>query len=168
VKHDTRSAREQTLLSGPATTAGTPAYMPPELILGEPIDGRLDLYSLGCVAYFLLTGELVFEADSALVMIGRHLQADPIPPSKRSGRPIPEELERIVLGCLSKEPAGRPASAVELADRLTKLDLAPWSPEEAQAWWETNLGAAAPPSPVVLPSRFIEKAVLTPAPSTPT
>ena len=152
VKHDTRSTDVQTLLSGPTITAGTPAYMPPELILGEPIDGRVDLYSLGCVAYFLLTGQLVFEADSALVMIGRHLQAAPIPPSIRSGRPIPEELERIILACLAKQPADRPASAKEVAERLTSVDLAPWSPEEAQAWWEANLGAAAPASAVVPPS----------------
>ena len=152
VKHETRSASTQTLLSGPGTATGTPAYMAPELALGEPIDGRLDLYSLGCVGYFLLTGALVFEADSALPMIGQHLQAEPIPPSIRSGRALPEELERIILACLAKKPAGRPASATELEHRLAALDLALWSAEEAQTWWETNLGASVPASPVVFPT----------------
>jgi tRNA A-37 threonylcarbamoyl transferase component Bud32 len=151
VKHETGSASAQTLMSGPGITAGTPAYMPPELLTGEPIDGRLDLYSLGCVGYFLLTGELVFEADSALRMIGQHLRAEPIPPSIRSGRAVPVELERIILECLAKEPAGRPAGAAELALRLSAVDLPPWTPEEAQAWWETNLGASPATSPVVFP-----------------
>jgi eukaryotic-like serine/threonine-protein kinase len=151
VKHETSSASAQTLLSGPGITAGTPAYMAPELLTGDPIDGRLDLYSLGCVGYFLLTGELVFEADSALRMIGQHLRAEPIPPSLRSGRAVPEELERIILSCLAKEPAGRPASAAELARRLAAVDLPPWMAEEAQAWWEVNLGASSATSPVVFP-----------------
>jgi eukaryotic-like serine/threonine-protein kinase len=151
VKHETGSASAQTLMSGPGITAGTPAYMAPELLTGEPIDGRLDLYSLGCVGYFLLSGELVFEADSALRMIGQHLRAEPIPPSIRSGRPIPAELEHIVLQCLAKEPTGRPAGAAELALRLTAVDSPPWTPEEAQAWWEANLGVSAAASPVVFP-----------------
>ena len=151
VKHDTASTTAQTLLSGPGITAGTPAYMPPELLTGDPIDGRLDLYSLGCVGYFLLTGELVFEADSALRMIGQHLRAEPIPPSIRSGRTVPEELERLVLECLAKEPTGRPAGAEELARRLAAVDLPAWTAEEAQAWWQANLGASPATSPVVFP-----------------
>lgn len=149
VKHETGSTSAQTLMSGPGITAGTPAYMPPELLTGDRIDGRLDLYSLGCVGYFLLTGKLVFEADTALLMIGQHLRVEPVPPSTRSGREIPEELERIVLECLAKEPAGRPASAAELARRLAALDLPPWSAEEAEAWWEANLGISPSESPVI-------------------
>jgi hypothetical protein len=151
VKHDTREASAQTLLSGPGMTSGTPAYMAPELAFSQPIDGRLDLYSLGCAGYFLLTGELVFKADTALQMIGQHLQAEPIPPSIRSGRAVPEALERLILACLAKEPAHRPASAAELARGLAAIDLTPWSPEEAQAWWEANLGTPGPVSPLVFP-----------------
>jgi eukaryotic-like serine/threonine-protein kinase len=162
VKHDTRSASAQTLLSGPGMTSGTPAYMAPELVSGEPIDGRLDLYSLGCAGYFLLTGELVFEADSALRMIGQHLQAAPIPPSIRSGRAVPEALERLILACLAKEPDGRPATAAELARKLAAIDLVPWSPEEAQAWWEANLGAPVPASPVVFPARSTSRVEVAP------
>jgi tRNA A-37 threonylcarbamoyl transferase component Bud32 len=149
VKHDTRSASAQTLLSGPGVTSGTPAYMAPELVSGEPIDGRLDLYALGCAGYFLLTGELVFEADSALRMIGQHLRAAPIPPSIRSGRAVPEALERLILACLAKEPGDRPASAADLAHGLAAVDLLPWSPEEAQAWWDANMRPRVPASSVV-------------------
>ncbi|HEX3274218.1 MAG TPA: serine/threonine-protein kinase [Gemmatimonadales bacterium] len=141
-KHDTAAASAQTLLSGPGLTPGTPAYMAPEMAMGEAIDGRLDLYALGCVGYFLLTGAMVFEADSAVVMISRHLQAAPIPPSIRSGRPVPEALEQIVLACLAKEPRERPPDATELSGRLEAIELAPWTQLEAQVWWEDNLGPA--------------------------
>jgi serine/threonine-protein kinase len=85
---------------------------------------------------------MVFEADSAVVMISRHLQAAPIPPSIRSGRPVPEALEQIVLACLAKEPRERPPDATELSGRLEAIELAPWTQLEAQVWWEDNLGPA--------------------------
>jgi serine/threonine-protein kinase len=119
---------------------GTPAYMAPEMATGDSLDGRLDLYSLGCVAYFLLTGEMVFDVDNALAMISRHLQTEPIPPSIRSGRPIPGQLEDIVLACLAKNPGDRPSGATELSRQLAAIDLTPWTQEEARAWWEANLG----------------------------
>jgi serine/threonine-protein kinase len=149
VKHDTRSASVQTMVSGSDLAAGTPAYMPPEVVSGEPIDGRLDLYSLGCVGYFLLTGMRVFEADTALVMIGQHLQAAPVPPSLRSGRAVPAELERMILACLAKRPSDRPATAQAFHCQLSSIDLAPWGQEEARAWWETNLGSRVVPPKVV-------------------
>lgn len=152
VKHDTRSATVQTMASGPDLAAGTPAYMAPEVVSGDPVDGRLDLYSLGCVGYFLLTGVLVFEADNALGMIGQHLQAVPVPPSLRSRRAMPEQLERLILACLSKHPSDRPKTAQALDRQLAAIDVAPWSPEEAQAWWETNLGSQGPPPAVVFSS----------------
>jgi serine/threonine-protein kinase len=104
------------------------------------------------VGYFLLTGELVFEADNILRMIGQHLRAEPIPPSIRSGRAVPAALECTILACLAKEPAGRPATAAELSRRLAAVDLFPWSQGDAQAWWEAHLGASAPTPPVVFPS----------------
>jgi eukaryotic-like serine/threonine-protein kinase len=149
VKHETRSARVQTMASGPDLAAGTPAYMAPEVVSGDPVDGRLDLYSLGCVGYFLLTGMLVFEADNALRMIGQHLRVAPIAPSLRSRRAVPEQLERLILACLAKHPSDRPTTAQALDHQLAAIDLAPWCPEEAQAWWETNLGSLVPPPAVV-------------------
>jgi eukaryotic-like serine/threonine-protein kinase len=153
VKHE-GGAVGNTLLSAPGLMPGTPAYMAPEMATGDALDGRLDLYALGCVGYYLLTGEMVFEADTALVMIGRHLRSEPIPPSIRSGRPIPPELDQVILACLAKEPAGRPASAIELSRRLAGVEVPRWSATDAQAWWDANLGAARPISSAEFPSSW--------------
>ena len=135
----------QTLLTAPETTTGTPAYMPPELASGESMDGRGDLYSLGCVGYFLLTGKLVFEGDNALRMILQHVQSQPVPPSVRSGLPIPAELDRLILRCLAKDPAERPATAGELAAALGQLDVGnPWTDEDARGWWDAHVAKGAP------------------------
>jgi serine/threonine-protein kinase len=97
---------------------GTPAFMAPEMVEGEGVDGRADLYSLGCVAYYLLTGHLVFEAETVLQTIIMHLQREPVPPSRRTENPVPPGLERLVLACLAKRPADRPQSAAELGAGL--------------------------------------------------
>jgi serine/threonine protein kinase len=77
-------------------------------------------------------------------MIGQHLQAEPIPPSIRSGRVIPSELDNIILSCLAKQPSGRPASAEALVRRFEAMDQTMWSPEHARAWWEANLSSPEP------------------------
>ena len=105
---------------------GTPAYMAPEMVHGEgELDGRADLYSLGCVAYYLLTGELVFAGETAIQTALLHVQQPPIPPSERTGNPIPAELERVILACLAKNPADRPQSASELSAALAAVNGAP-------------------------------------------
>jgi serine/threonine-protein kinase len=127
-------------LTLPDMVAGTPAYLSPETVNGDPVDGRSDLYSLGCVAYWMLTGRQVFEADSVIQMIARHLQSDPLPPSRVSEEPIPAQLDAIVLACLAKRPADRPPSAWDLADRLAACEPAtPWTREDARRWWESRL-----------------------------
>jgi serine/threonine-protein kinase len=136
---------------------GTPAYMAPEMALGEAIDGRADIYALGCVAYYLLTGALVFEAEKAFQMIAKHLQAVPIPPSQRTDRPLSPELERLVLKCLAKNPNDRPGSAAQLARALEWIPTDAWGEEQAKAWWEMNPRSAnvampAPISPVYQPT----------------
>ena len=118
-------------------TPGTPSYMAPEIALGEPPDGRADLYALGCVAYFLLTGRLVFEADTMLQTIARHLQNDPVPASERTTNPVPDELDAIILSCLAKAPEGRPASAAALERALAAVETEPWTEELAASWWES-------------------------------
>jgi eukaryotic-like serine/threonine-protein kinase len=103
---------------------GTPAYLAPELATGRgKIDGRADLYALGCVAYYLLTGKLVFEGATAMQIALAHAVEPPIPPSVRSGRRIPRDLERIVMACLEKDPEKRPKSALELLALLGAVDL---------------------------------------------
>jgi tRNA A-37 threonylcarbamoyl transferase component Bud32 len=119
-------------------TPGTPAYMAPEMALGETVDGRADLYALGCVAYYLLTGKLVFDAENTFQMVAKHLNHTPVAPSVRGGIEIPAELEQLVLSCLAKNPDARPATAANLSDALASLDIKPWTDAEAKEWWTVN------------------------------
>jgi len=128
-------------MTAEGSTAGTPAYMPPEVALShEPIDGRADLYGLGCVAYWLLTGCLVFEEKSSTATILAHVQSAPVSPSERSGIPVPASLERLTLACLAKSPTDRPADAEALSQLLADCaDTGSWTQEEAERWWRINL-----------------------------
>ena len=117
---------------------GTPAYMAPEMALGEAVDARADLYALGCVAYYLLTGEQVFSGDAVLKVITQHVQGVPVPPSERTELPIPAQLERLVLACLAKKPEDRPQNARQLAHSLDSIDGMTWSEEEAGQWWRQH------------------------------
>ncbi len=99
------------------------------------MDGRADLYALGCVAYYLLTGQQVFEGDTAMQVIAQHLQAVPVPPSQRVAFAVPPHLEQLVLACLAKKPEDRPQSATALSSQLASIDLEPWTDAQAQAWW---------------------------------
>ncbi len=112
--------------------------MAPEMASGTAVDGRADLYSLGCVAYYMLTGKLVFEAETAIQTILQHVQQPPVPPSQRTDMPIPPALEALVLACLAKRPADRPASAAELRGALDAIGSEPWTEEEAARWWGTR------------------------------
>jgi serine/threonine-protein kinase len=112
--------------------------MAPELALGEAIDGRADIYALGCVAYYLLTGQLVFVADSQLQQIAKHLQQEPVPPSRRTAVDVPPALERLVLACLAKRPDDRPQSAAALARSLAEIQIEPWSEAQASEWWRIH------------------------------
>ncbi len=135
-----------TQLTTEGVLTGTPAYMPPERVMGGSADERSDLYSLGCVAYWMLTGRAVFTGEPMTVMI-HHARTVPPPPSKVSGSPLPARLEEIVLSCLEKAPEKRPASAVELWQQLGEVTLtAPWTPERAEAWWQEHLPDLARPS----------------------
>jgi serine/threonine-protein kinase len=123
---------------------GTPAYMAPEMIRsGRKIDGRADLYSLGCVAYWLLTGRLVFDATSPVDVMIQHVNNEPEPPSARSELEVDRDLERVVLQCLMKDPDDRPPSAAELMARLESLPIARrWTPERSREWWDRHAPVA--------------------------
>lgn len=135
------SAKEQlTRLTNDGLTSGTPAFMAPETASGAELDARADIYGLGCVAYWILTGRNVFESTSPMRILADHVQTQPAPPSSRTEMPIPEDLEQLVLACLEKHPDHRPATARELAERLGALTFeTPWTPVRAEKWWTTNL-----------------------------
>ena len=114
VKSVTGPSVEESHASAVGVTPGTPAYMAPEIASGAEVDGRADLYSLGCVAYYLLTGTLVFEGETAIQTILQHLQQPPVPPSVRTEGGIPPGLEAVVLACLAKRPGDRPATAADV------------------------------------------------------
>lgn len=126
-------------------TAGTPAFMAPEMILSDlRVDGRADIYGLGCVAYYLLTGETVFTADSAIATMLAHVKDSPIPPSSRSPFDVPPTLDRLVLDCLAKDKASRPRSADVVAQRLAELS-GTWTGASARTWWQTHQPGVALP-----------------------
>jgi serine/threonine-protein kinase len=119
------------------TVPGTPAYMAPEMGFGQPVDGRADIYALGCVAYFLLTGSLVFEAESPMQTLLRRMHEEPEPPSRRTELVIPAALDALVLSCLTRDPEGRPKAA-DLKRSLASLDVASWTDDDARVWWATH------------------------------
>jgi serine/threonine-protein kinase len=145
VKYDRDESLLDTMKGADDLTTGTPAYMAPEMASGESVDRRSDLYALGCVGYWLLTGEMVFSADSPLKMLIQHIQTTPIPPSLRSGRPVPADLERIIVRCLAKKPEDRFDTADDLAAALEATAGAnAWGVDEARGWWEEHVSVPVP------------------------
>ena len=146
VKFNDQRAIERTIMGAAHMTAGTPAFMAPELIAEGEVDARADVYSLGCVAYFLLTGELVFDAETAMKMFLQHLQTAPLPPSQRTELPIPPEVDALVLACLQKDPARRPQSAEELLALIDSVRVSGrWNNDQARVWWQRHLPELAGP-----------------------
>lgn len=120
--------------------AGTPSFMAPEQALGEPLDARTDIYALGCVAYWLVTGQLVFESNSLSAMLIDHAKTAPCPPSERCKQKVAPDLDKLILSCLEKDPKNRPDSAEQLQRELASCqDSDRWGPEEAAKWWRTNV-----------------------------
>jgi serine/threonine-protein kinase len=129
---------------------GTPLYLSPEAIKApDAVDARSDLYGLGAVGYFLLTGTHVFSGATTVEVCSHHLHSVPQPPGERLGRKVPAGLERLLLGCLQKDPARRPESAAALRDALGGLDdVGSWGEGEAREWWgRWRTARPAPASP---------------------
>ncbi len=121
---------------------GTPAFIAPEQAMGTDLDGRADIYATGCVAYWLLTGQFVFTAETPMGLLLQHAQTPPTPPSARTDLPIPRALDDLVLSCLAKDPANRPQSARELSLRLAEVEGASaWTQDRAREWWATHQSA---------------------------
>ena len=131
------SADEAVKLSAESSTSGTPAFMAPEVVLGvADTDHRVDLYALGCVAYWLLTGRLVFDGNTVVEMMYHHAHTPPPRPSTTHATPLPAPLEDLVMQCLEKDPAHRPDSAETVSSRLAAISLeSAWTAERAERWW---------------------------------
>ena len=151
--------KQDVMLTAPNATAGTPAYIAPEVVLGMgTVDHRVDIYALGCVAYWLLTGRLVFEAQTAMQVMIQHANATPVAPSARVELEIPAALDAVVLACLAKNPNDRPASARELALRLSQaVGGTGWTQEEALRWWERHRPESMRPVPTNAGGLTLEK-----------
>jgi serine/threonine protein kinase len=132
------SGEEDARITQVGQAMGTPAYMAPEQALGYELDGRSDLYALGCVGFFLLTGRLVFERHGSLPMMMAHITEIPPDPSTLTTHYVPAELALLLKQCLAKKPNERPDSARALGEALKAITLPPaeqWSEARAQAWW---------------------------------
>jgi serine/threonine protein kinase len=135
-------ARFATQVSGSGRIMGTPAYLAPEQILGEPHSSRSDLFSLGIVLYYMLTGAPPFDGSSVAAVCAQILTSDPVSPSRRNPA-LPEGLDHIVMRCLAKKPEDRYPSGDALAASLYPLARrAPLAPPLAKvSWWSRPIQA---------------------------
>ena len=120
--------------------AGTPQYIAPERFRDpDNVDARADLFSLGVVAFNLLTGEDVFPGKTSMEICHHVLHSEPRRPSALAGESIPEALDRLILDCLAKDPAKRPQTAGEIIDRLDAIEgCGSWGERDAREWWEAH------------------------------
>jgi hypothetical protein len=148
VKNTTTESHDRQLTMA-GVIAGTPGYMAPEMGLGSPdLDWRADIYALGAVGYWLVTGQTVFPKDRPpMQIIMDHMQKAPPPPSSRSPNPIPQAFEDILLACLQKDPNNRPQTMQDLAKSLEAISFAnPWTEDRARRWWLANGRATREPA----------------------
>ncbi len=119
---------------------GTPLYLAPEAITApDTVDGRSDIYALGGVAYFILTGHHVFDGKAVVEVLSKHLAEEPVPPSERLGRPLPADLDAVILSCLAKNRDARPASAHALRTALLAChDAQSYDVVATRRWWQEH------------------------------
>jgi len=135
-------------LTGTGAVCGTPETMAPEVLRGEPATASADLYALGVVGYFLLTGKPIFDAATALELIGHHMHTAPVPPRDRVAS-VPADVEAVILRCLRKEPGERFADAGDARKALLACaDAGRWTEADAARWWRDHAkGSGATTSP---------------------
>ncbi|HEX5003850.1 MAG TPA: serine/threonine-protein kinase [Gemmatimonadales bacterium] len=149
VKEAAPASPEQVKLTAVDALTGTPAFMAPELALGDAdFDQRVDIYALGCTAYWLLTGDLPFYATNTVQMLFKQANEPAPTPSAKSKHPILPAVDAAVLACLAKVPGDRPKDAPALIAMLDAIQFeAPWTPVRAAAWWDEHLPAKLLPTP---------------------
>jgi serine/threonine-protein kinase len=150
-------------LTQEGTLAGSPAYMSPEQAMGrEQLDARCDIYSLGAVAYYLLTGRLPFDRDTALQMLHAHAY-ETLAPAPEFQEDVPPDLQRVILRCLEKDPEHRFQDVVSLENALSDCDCAgEWTRDKAETWWTKSVVVAKPAESVSVDERVIETIVARP------
>jgi eukaryotic-like serine/threonine-protein kinase len=125
-------------LTGAGVLCGTPETIAPEVLKGEPATASADLYAVGVVGYFLLTGKPIFDATSALDLIGHHMHTAPVPPGSRVPS-VPADLETVILRCLRKEPRARFPDASALRQALLSCaDAGRWTEADSARWWRDH------------------------------
>jgi serine/threonine-protein kinase len=150
-------------LTQEGTLAGSPAYMSPEQATGrEQLDARSDIYSLGAVAYFLLTGQLPFDRDTALQMLHAHAYEN-LAPTPEFREDVPADVQRIILRCLEKDPEHRFQDVLSLEVALSDCGCADdWTREKAELWWTKTVIAAKAAEASSVDERVIETIVARP------
>jgi len=140
-----RTIRAEANVTNPGIMMGTPLYMSPEAIKSpDRVDARSDLYSFGAMAYYLLTGRYLFEAESAIEVCAMHMHTPP-PRLSKVIEGMDPDLEKVVMACLAKRPEDRPASARAIRDILILCpSLAEWTPARAKLWWADHQGILHP------------------------
>jgi eukaryotic-like serine/threonine-protein kinase len=146
------------IVTGEQTVLGTPLYIAPEAVTGaNQTDVRSDIYSLGAVGYYMLTGKPVFEGRTAVEVCAHHLCTEPVRPAVRLGKPLPADLEAIVLRCLAKAPVERYQTVGEVWDALVACASADaWTSANASAWWDARGNAPAPKAATSQQGRTVE------------
>ena len=140
-------------LTQTATVLGTSAYMSPEQALGQPVDARSDIYSLGCVLYEMLTGEPPFTAEVSAAVLHQHVRVEPKPARERNPA-IPPALNELVMQMLAKSPKDRPQTAANVRDRLRQAPAD--SQDGADALTTIAMAAAMAPTPATVPIEATE------------
>src|SRR5262249_4507404 len=134
------------------TVAGTPQFMSPEQASSKPLDARSDIYSLGAVGYFLVTGRPPFDDASPLSVLIAHAR-DPVQPPSQLRPDVPSDLEHVILRCLAKDPPDRFPDARSLDEALAACSVAcAWTEVDARRWWAENEGGVIPPAPTTAAS----------------
>jgi serine/threonine protein kinase len=157
---------EDASLTNPNAMTGTPLYASPEAISRpDRVDARTDVYAVGAVGYYLLTGSPVFSGASIVEICMQHVHADPVPPSARSGRPVSHDLEVLLMRCLAKSPSDRPSDAAELLRQLDACAVeGDWTERDAAAWWGAYRESARAAERAVAETRDQTRAPQSPPP----
>lgn len=136
---------------------GTPHFMAPEAISNpETVDPRSDIYSLGAVGYWLLTGKTLFDTADVDLLLEHQVKDQPAPPSALMNQADSTELHQVIMRCLAKNPSDRPASVQQLGDAIARCKAdKPWLPPEAERWWHAHLAGLETVPAAVMPQKTL-------------